>query len=91
QADEKWNKELGKIAVKSADPAKMKIFYTALYHTMIAPSIFNDSNGDYYGTDKQVHRAAGFTNLTTFSLWDTYRGANPLFTLTQPEKVSDMI
>ncbi|KAF2513674.1 glycoside hydrolase family 92 protein [Flavobacterium zhairuonense] len=91
QADEKWNNELGKMAVKSSDPAKMKIFYTALYHTMIAPSIFNDANGDYYGTDKQVHRAAGFTNLTTFSLWDTYRGANPLFTLTQPEKVSDMI
>ncbi|MNX39934.1 Glycosyl hydrolase family 92 [compost metagenome] len=91
QADEKWNKELNKISIKSNDVTKLKTFYTALYHTMIAPSIYNDSNGDYYGSDKQVHKAAGFTNLTTFSLWDTYRGANPLFTLTQTEKVSDMV
>jgi predicted alpha-1,2-mannosidase len=86
-----WNNELQKVEVQSADESKKKIFYTALYHTMIAPSIFNDHNGDYLGTDKQVYAKAKFTNLTTFSLWDTYRAANPLYTILQPERVNDMI
>jgi predicted alpha-1,2-mannosidase len=58
---------------------------------MIAPSVFNDVNGDYYGTDKQIYRNAPFTNLTTFSLWDTYRACNGLYTIFQPERVSDMV
>ncbi len=58
---------------------------------MIAPSIFNDHNGDYTGTDKKVYTNASFTNLTTFSLWDTYRAAHPLFTLFQTERVNHMI
>jgi predicted alpha-1,2-mannosidase len=91
QADAAWNKELGKVVIKTNEPQQMKIFYTALYHTMIAPSIFNDHNGDYRGTDKKVYKQADFTNLTTFSLWDTYRAAHPLFTILQPKKVTDMI
>jgi predicted alpha-1,2-mannosidase len=90
QADAAWNQELQKVRVQ-ADPARMKTFYTALYHTMVAPSIFNDHNGDYWGTDKKVHTNPGFTNLTTFSLWDTYRAAHPLFTLLQPKRVNDMV
>ena len=90
QADALWNRELQKVRIQ-AEPARMKTFYTALYHTMVAPSAFNDHNGDYWGTDQKVHAKAGFTNLTTFSLWDTYRAAHPLFTLLQPERVSDMI
>ncbi|AHJ98434.1 GH92 family glycosyl hydrolase [Hymenobacter swuensis] len=90
QADAAWNKELRKVQVQ-ADETRLKTFYTALYHTMIAPSVFNDHNGDYRGTDKQVHRNPGFTNLTTFSLWDTYRAAHPLFTILQPERVNDMV
>ena len=90
-ADAIWNKELQKVEVKTPDENKKKIFYTALYHTLIAPSIFNDHNGDYLGTDKKVYTKAGFTNLTTFSLWDTYRAANPLYTILQPERVNDMI
>ncbi len=90
-ADAAWNQELQKVTVRTPDEKKKKIFYTAMYHTMIAPSIFNDHNGDYWGTDKQVHNKAGFTNLTTFSLWDTYRAAHPMYTLLQPEKVSDMV
>jgi predicted alpha-1,2-mannosidase len=86
-----WNNELKKVEIKTADESKKKIFYTALYHTMIAPSTFNDHNGDYLGTDKQVYAKAKFTNLTTFSLWDTYRAANPLYTILQPERVNDMI
>ena len=90
-ADAAWNKELSKIKAKSNDNARMRTFYTAMYHTMIAPSIFNDHNGDYLGTDKKVYKNAPFTNLTTFSLWDTYRAAHPLFTLLQKDKVNDMI
>ncbi|MCA8829579.1 GH92 family glycosyl hydrolase [Hymenobacter pini] len=90
QADAAWNRELQKVQIQ-ADENRRKTFYTALYHTMIAPSVFNDHNGDYRGTDKQVHRNPGFTNLTTFSLWDTYRAAHPLFTILQPERVNDMV
>lgn len=90
-ADASWNKELNKVQITSNDVARKRTFYTALYHTMIAPSIFNDSNSDYRGTDKKVYQKAPFTNLTTFSLWDTYRGAHPLFTLLQTERVNDMI
>lgn len=86
-----WNKELGRVVIKSDDLSRMKIFYTALYHTMIAPSVFNDVNGDYLGTDKKVYKNAGFTNYTTFSLWDTYRAAHPLLTLINSEKVGDMV
>lgn len=91
RADAAWNRELGKVKIKTADTARMRTFYTALYHTMIAPSIFNDHNGDYRGTDKKVYRKANFTNLTTFSLWDTYRATHPLYTILQPERVPDMI
>lgn len=90
-ADAAWNHELQKVKIKTADLHKKRIFYTALYHTMIAPSVFNDVNGDYLGTDKRVYHEKSFTNLTTFSLWDTYRAANPLYTVLQPERVNDII
>lgn len=90
-ANQKWEKELEKVEVTSHDTDRLTTFYTALYHTMIAPSIFNDANGDYFGTDKKVYKQAPFTNLTTFSLWDTYRAAHPLFTLLQPTRVNDMV
>ena len=86
-----WNEELSKIKIKTADENVKKIFYTGLYHTMIAPSVFNDVNGDYRGADGQSHPNDGFTNYTTFSLWDTYRAAHPLMTIIHPEKVPDMI
>jgi predicted alpha-1,2-mannosidase len=90
-ADEAWNKQLAKIDIKTDSLSQMKKFYTAFYHTMIAPSIFNDVNGEYWGTDKKVHKSTGFNNVTTFSLWDTYRANNPLFTITQPKHMNDMI
>jgi len=90
-ANTAWNTELNKVKVTSNDAARLRTFYTALYHTMIAPSIFNDHNGDYLGTDKKVYTKAAFTNLTTFSLWDTYRAAHPLFTLFQSDRVNDMV
>ncbi|RYZ50192.1 MAG: glycoside hydrolase family 92 protein, partial [Chitinophagaceae bacterium] len=90
-ADAAWNKELNKVQITADNKARMRTFYTALYHTLIAPSIYNDTNGDYLGTDKKVYKKAPFTNLTTFSLWDTYRAAHPWFTIMQTEKVNDMI
>ncbi|MFM8415691.1 MAG: GH92 family glycosyl hydrolase [Planctomycetota bacterium] len=85
-----WNDQLGRIRIK-ADERTSRIFYTALYHTMIAPALFNDHNGDYRGADGEIHRTAEFDNYTIFSLWDTYRAAHPLFTLTQPDRVGQFI
>ncbi len=90
QANNRWEKELAKIKIE-APVADKKTFYTALYHTMIAPSLFNDVNGDYLGTDKKVYAKAGFNNYTTFSLWDTYRAAHPLFNILHPERVNDIV
>ena len=58
---------------------------------MIAPTIYSDVDGAYYGPDKQVHRVEGWTNYSTFSLWDTYRAAHPLYTFIEPERVNDMV
>ncbi len=91
EASAKWNKQLSKIEVTGGTDSEKRIFYTALYHTMITPSLFNDVNGDYRGTDKKVYTNPGFTNYTLFSLWDTYRAEHPLLTILQPERVADMI
>lgn len=66
-------------------------FYTALYRTMIAPTVFSDVDGSYYGPDKKIHKADGWVNYGTFSLWDTYRAAHPLLTYTEPVRTNDMI
>ncbi|BEH00352.1 hypothetical protein BSYN_26160 [Bacteroides sedimenti] len=91
KADEAWNRELNKVVIKADDATRMRTFYTALYHTMIAPSLFCDVNKDYRGADKNTHKNATFTNYTTFSLWDTYRAAHPLFTILQPERSADFV
>ena len=88
-ARQAWNDELSKIKVSTDDITKKRIFYTAMYHTMIAPSVFSDVNGDYRGADYKNHHG-DFTNYTTFSLWDTYRAAHPLMTLIHPEKQRDI-
>ncbi|MDR1415997.1 MAG: GH92 family glycosyl hydrolase, partial [Prevotellaceae bacterium] len=91
EADEAWNSELGKIAISTGDKRLKRTFYTALYHTMIAPSEFCDVNGDYRGADRKMHAGEGFKAYTTFSLWDTYRAAHPLMTIIHPEKVNDIV
>ena len=88
-ADEAWNEELSKIDIDEYDTDLCNMFYTALYHTMTAPSVFCDVNGDYRGADGKVHHG-DFVNCTTFSLWDTYRAAHPLMTLIHPEKQADI-
>jgi len=90
-ADAEWNKELSRVKVTTDDADAKTIFYTAMFHTMIHPSTFCDVNNDYRGADDQVYRAADFTNYTTYSLWDTYRALMPLFTITQPDKMDDMV
>lgn len=87
----KWNHQLEKIQVSGGGETEFRIFYTALYHTMIAPNLFDDVNGDYRGTDKKVYENPGFTNYTLFSLWDTYRAEHPLLTILEPERVRDII
>lgn len=91
QAGQKWNAELSKIQIDTGREREKRIFYTAYYHTMITPMLFNDHNGDYRGTDKKVYPQAAFQNYSVFSLWDTYRAQHPLLTLTQPGRVNDMI
>ncbi len=86
-----WAKEMNKIKVSGAPDSQKRIFYTAMYHSMLAPTIFSDVDGGYLGADGKNHMAKGFTNYTTFSLWDTYRSENPLFTLVQPHRVNDMV
>ena len=84
-----WNKELGKIDIQTNNATDKRIFYTSLYHTMTAPSVFNDVNGEYRGADGKTYHG-DFTPYTTFSLWDTYRAAHPLMTLIHPEKQRDI-
>ena len=91
QASANWNRQLSKIEVKSRNTDDMVKFYTALYHSMIAPTIYSDVDGSYYGPDQQIHKADGWTNYSTFSLWDTYRALNPLMTITQPEMVDHVV
>ena len=90
-AEKAWSQELSKMEVTSDDEAAKRTFYTALYHTMIAPSIFCDVNGDYRGADGQVHKGEGHTTYTTYSLWDTYRAAMPLMSIIQKERMTDIV
>ena len=88
-AQKAWNKELGKIDIQTDNASDKRIFYTGLYHTMTAPSVFNDVNGEYRGANGKTYHG-DFTPYTTFSLWDTYRAAHPLMTLIHPKKQRDI-
>ncbi|BDD00488.1 hypothetical protein PEPS_27680 (plasmid) [Persicobacter psychrovividus] len=90
QANQKWQKELEKIEVSTLDDKSLRTFYTAVYHSLSAPNLYNDHDKTYRGTDRKVHQA-DFNNYSTFSLWDTYRANHPLFTITQTDKVADMV
>jgi len=83
-----WEKALGVAEVDAPEPMR-KAFFTALYHTLMGPSLFMDSDGRYRGPDNAVHQAKGWTNYSTFSLWDTYRALHPLLTIVQPEQRSN--
>lgn len=88
---EKWNNELSKIKVKGENFDDKVNFYTALYRSFSAPTLYCDVDGKYFGLDKKNHQAIGWQNYSTFSLWDTYRAAHPLYTLIQTKRTNDMI
>ncbi len=88
--EEAWNHALSKVRIKSDDKDLRTTFYTALYHSMIAPTLYDDVDGAYRGPDSLIHEAKGWNNYSTFSLWDTYRAAHPLYTILQPERAADM-
>jgi len=90
-AEQKWEKVLQTFSVKSDKPENIETFYTALYHSFIAPFTYSDADKRYRGFDNQIHRAENYTIYTGFSLWDTFRALNPLLTIVQPQLVPDII
>ncbi len=91
QAEQTWNKALASLDAKFSTKELDQTFYTSAYHAMIGPSTFNDVNGSYRGEDRKNHSNPGFTNYTTISIWDIYRGQFPLMMLTHPERINDVI
>jgi predicted alpha-1,2-mannosidase len=82
-----WEKALGAVQIDAPAATRTNV-YTALYHALLAPSVWSDADGRYRGPDDQVHQAKGFTFRSTFSLWDTFRAEHPLLTLVQPEQTT---
>jgi len=92
EAESRWREELGKIRIETSNIDRKTVFYSSLYHTMLAPTLFDDVDGRYRGMDGNIHQLAkGQRNYTTFSLWDTYRGEHPLMTLIHAGRVPDMV
>lgn len=91
KGQQQWNTELSKADVEFEEKDNIVNFYTALYHTFLGPTVYMDVNGQYKGLDQNVYTANGFTNYTTFSLWDTYRTLHPLFNLLQLKRNADMV
>jgi predicted alpha-1,2-mannosidase len=87
----KWQRQLSQIQVDGGTAAQKTAFYTALYHTMVVPNIWSDVDGKYRGRDNKIHQAEGHQVYTVFSLWDTYRACNPLYTILQPNRTRDFI
>lgn len=90
-ARDDWNRVLACVQVQTDDERARRIFYTSLYHLFMAPTLYADVNGEFRGHDGQIHRANGWTNYSTFSLWDTYRAYHPLLTIIRPDLVPDMV
>lgn len=91
EAENLWRNQLEKITVKDNDKVEKTKFYTALYHSFMAPHLFSDANGEYYGADGKTHKAEGYQRYTLFSLWDTFRALHPLLTITNPDMVDDLV
>ena len=87
----RWNKELARMTVETDDEASKRTFYTAHYHTMIAPTLYCDVNGEYRGMNDMIYTDPKKVNYTTLSLWDTYRALHPLMTIIQPEMVDNVV
>lgn len=90
RATDTWNKELGKIHVESKDTKVLTNFYTALYHSYVHPSLWSDADGKYRDFNDQIKQSQT-PMYSVFSLWDTYRGANPLYTITQQDRIPGFV
>ncbi len=90
-AEKMWKEELQRVKVQMMNNDQMVSFYTALYHAFLSPTVYMDTDNKYKGLDQNIHTTDGFTNYTTFSLWDTYRALHPLFTIVQQKRTADMI
>ena len=90
-AAQAWNQTLSPVQIDTPDPHLRRTFYTNLYFSEIAPSLYNDSDGSYRGMDHKIHNTGKFQNYTTFSIWDTYRAEQPLLLILQPHRSDDMI
>jgi len=86
-----WEQALNQIRIEGTTDDRKVNFYTALYHALQSPVVYMDVDGRYRGVDQEIHHATGFTNYTTYSLWDTHRALHPLLTLLYPERTSDMV
>ncbi|MEP7163622.1 MAG: GH92 family glycosyl hydrolase [Ferruginibacter sp.] len=91
QGQLQWEKELSKIEITATDKEVKQNFYTAMYHAAIMPTVYMDLNREYKGIDQNVHNAKGFTNYTSFSLWDTYRAFHPYLNIISPSRNTDII
>ena len=90
-AQKKWTKQLDKVRVGGGTEEQKEIFYTALYHTMLAPNLYSDVDGRYRGHDLKKHKGKNFNMYTVFSLWDTFRTLHPLFNIIERERTNDFI
>ena len=90
-ADKTWNTELNKIKIAGSSKKKKRIFYTALYHSLLSQQIANDVDGKFYGMNGKIHTAEDYDFYPSFSAWDTYRSEHPLMTIIEPGRSNDMI
>jgi len=90
-AQKVWEKTLSPISVQTNDQELLRVFYTALYRTMVAPNVYNDVDGTYMGADFKIHPSPGFDYYSTLSLWDTFRATHPLYTIIRPDIVTPII
>ncbi|PNQ74044.1 glycosyl hydrolase family 92 [Hanstruepera neustonica] len=91
EAQDAWESQLEKIVVESDNDDYKTNFYTSLYHTMIAPNLYQDVDGRYRGMDLNIHETKDFKYYTVFSLWDTYRATHPLYTIIEEDRTNDFI
>ncbi|MGV6943411.1 GH92 family glycosyl hydrolase [Sphingobacterium kyonggiense] len=91
QGKQAWEKELGKIEVEMMNKEDLINFYTSVYHASLMPTVYMDVNGEYKGLDQEIHQAKGFTNYTSFSLWDTFRAFHPWMNLVNPKRNADIV
>ena len=91
QAQETWESELSKIVVEDDNSDNLKNLYTSLYHTMLAPNLYQDVDGRYRGMDLEIHETQDFDYYTVFSMWDTYRTAHPLYTIIDEKRTNDFV